>query len=747
MNKCFPSNEIILVVALLLFCKPVTAQKDNQQKLSSADKAKIESLLGQMTLEEKLGQMSLFAAEWDVTGPILKNNYKKMITEGKVGAMLNAYTVDYVHELQRLAVEESRLKIPLLIGYDVIHGHRTIFPIPLGQSCSWDLKLIEDADRVAAIEATAEGINWTFAPMVDIARDPRWGRVMEGSGEDTWLGCKIAEARVKGFQGTDLKANNTLLACAKHFAAYGAPQAGRDYNTVDMSQLSLYEWYLPPFKACLVAGVGSFMTSFNEIAGVPSTCNKWLLTDLLKKEWGFKGFTVTDWTSINELVNHGIAEDNKDAARLSLNAGVDMDMVGSTFLDFGAELLNEKKVNLTRIDEAVRSVLEAKALLGLFDDPYRYCNKTRQENEIMTTDQLALAKKLVSESCVLLKNPNQILPIPEKIKTIAIIGPLGDSKKDMLGSWSAAGQWEKCVTLLEGIKNRTGNKMEIVYEKGCNTNDDDKSGFDAAMKVAMNADYIILALGENNWMSGEAASRSKIDLPGVQNELAEAIVKTGKPVAVLLFNGRPLAITKLTSLPIAILETWFGGTQAGNGIADVLFGDVNPAGKLTMTFPRTEDQIPVFYNGKNTGRPYNPADPNAKYVSRYLDCSNDPLFPFGYGLSYTTFAYSNLVTTVEGSKINISVQIANTGNRDGEEVVQLYIRDKVGTITRPLKELKGFQKVLIKKGETKTIAFNLTTDDLAFYHPDLKKYWEPGEFVVFTGTNSVETISKSITVK
>jgi beta-glucosidase len=652
-----------------------------------------------------------------------------------------------VRELQRMAVEESRLKIPLIFGYDVIHGHRTIFPIPLAQACSWDLEAIEQSERIAAQEATAEGINWTFAPMVDIARDPRWGRVAEGAGEDTWLGCRIGAARVRGFQGNDLKAKNTLLSCVKHYAAYGAAQAGRDYNTVDMSQLSLYEWYLPPYKATVDAGVASAMTSFNEIAGVPSTANRWLLTDLLRNDWGFKGFVVTDYTSINEMVNHGNAADNKDAARLAINAGVDMDMQGSTYLDYLSQLIKENKVSMTEIDRSVRVILEAKAKLGLFDDPYHYCNKDRQEKEIMTPDQLAFARKFVSSSCVLLKNPNQILPVPAAVNRIAVIGPLGDSKKDMLGNWSAAGNWEKCVTLVEGMKNRTGNQVEIMYEMGCNVNDDDKSRFDAALQLASKADYVILALGENGWMSGEASSRSNIDIPGVQNELAEAIVKTGKPVAVVLFNGRPLAITKLNNLPVAILETWFGGTQAGNGIADVLFGDVNPSGKLTMTFPLNLGQVPVFYNAKNTGRPYNPADPGAKYVSRYLDCSNDPLYPFGYGLSYTTFAYSGLVARVDGSKINIKVNVANTGTRDGEEVVQLYVRDKVGSITRPVKELKGFSKVLIKKGETRQVEFSLTTDDLAFYHPDLKKYWEPGEFIIYTGTSSAETVSTTINLK
>jgi beta-glucosidase len=738
--------KISAILMLLLIAETVQSQNTGEGGIVSADNAKIEALIKNMTVDEKAGQLTLFMSGWDVTGPTLSTNYQKLIKEGKVGGLFNAYTVDYVREFQRMAVEESRLKIPMIFGYDVIHGHRTIFPIPLGQSCSWNLAAIEQSERIAAQEATAEGLNWTFSPMVDVARDPRWGRVAEGSGEDTWLGSKIAAARVRGFQGTDLKSNNTMMACAKHFAAYGAAQGGRDYHTVDVSELSLYEWYLPPYKACLDAGAGSIMTSFNEIAGVPSTANKWLMTDLLRNDWGFNGFVVTDYTSINEMVNHGNAENNKDAARLAINAGVDMDMMGSTYLDYLPELIKEKKVSMDAVDNAVRWVLKAKMKLGLFDDPYRYCNKSRQENEVMTPDQLAFARKLVAESCVLLKNPGQILPIPETVKTIAIIGPLGDSKKDMLGNWSAAGKWEQCVTLLEGVKSRAGSRVELLYEKGCNTNDGDKRGFEAALKLAQKADFIILALGENGWMSGEAASRSTIDLPGVQNDLAEAMAKTGKPVAVVLFNGRPLTISRLSSLNVAILETWFGGTQAGNGIADLLFGDKNPSGKLTMTFPRNEGQIPIFYNAKNTGRPYNPADSGAKYVSRYLDCSNDPLYPFGYGLSYTTFTYANLETRVDGDKINVTVQVSNTGNRDGEEVVQLYIRDKVGSVTRPVKELKGFQKVNIKKGETKSIAFSLTTADLAFYHPDLKKYWEPGEFTAFAGTNSAETISATFKV-
>ena len=739
--------KLIAAALITLITMNYMANKGFCQAVSPADKAKIDDLMKSMTLEEKIGQLSLFSSDWDVTGPTLNPNYKKLIREGKVGAIFNAYTVDYVKDLQKMAVEESRLHIPLIFGYDVIHGHRTIFPIPLGQASSWDLGMIEQSESIAASEATAEGINWTFAPMVDIARDPRWGRVAEGAGEDTWLGCKVAAARVKGFQGPDLKSGKTLLSCTKHFAAYGAPQAGRDYNTVDMSQLSLYEWYLPPYRACVDAGVASAMTSFNEIAGVPSTANKWLLTDLMRKDWGFKGFVVTDYTSINELVEHGIAADVKEAADLSMNAGVDMDMQGSTYMDYLQTLIKEKKVSMERIDEAVRVILEAKAKLGLFENPYRFCNKERQSKEIMTAENIAFARKMAASACVLLKNDKQTLPIPATVKTIAVIGPLGDSKKDMLGNWSAAGNWEKCVTLVEGLKDKYKGKAEILYTQGCNSNDDDQSGFAEAVKVAGKADFVVLALGENGWMSGESSCRTSIDLPGVQNDLAAEIVKTGKPVAVVLFNGRPLAMEKLHSIAPAILETWFGGTEAGNGIADVLSGDVNPAGKLTMTFPRSVGQIPIFYNVKNTGRPYTPTDPKAKYLSHYLDCSNDPLYPFGYGLSYTSFAYKDIHAKVSGDKIQVSVNVTNTGTRDGEEVVQLYIRDKVGTVTRPVKELKGFQKILLKKGESKVVDFTITRDDLAFYHTDLKKYWEPGEFDAFAGGSSATTISAKFELK
>jgi beta-glucosidase len=735
--------KTILLAALVALSLQLACTHKKAQPADRVTDVFIDELMRKMTLEEKIGQLNLLDGGDFITGNASGSDIGNKIKEGKVGALLNIRSVEKIRDAQRVAVEESRLGIPLIFGLDVLHGYSTIFPIPLAQACSWDLEAIQKSDRIAATEATAEGLNWTFAPMVDIARDPRWGRVAEGAGEDTWLGCRIAEARVRGFQGNNLKDVNTMLACVKHFAAYGAAEGGREYNTVDMSEVSLLEWYLPPYKAAVDAGVGSVMTSFNEIAGVPSTSNHWLLTDLLKKEWGFQGFVVTDYTAINELVNHGVAADNKAAAALALNAGVDMDMVGSTFLDYLKQLAGEKKVSVSTIDNAVRRVLEAKKKLGLFDTPYRYCDEKREAKDLMTPENLQFAREFTAKSCVLLKNVAHTLPIPSSVKTIAVIGPLGDSQQDMLGVWSAAGQEDRCVTLLQGIKNKLGEKTSVICEKGCNTNDDDRSGFNAALKAARKADYVLLALGENCWMSGEAASRANIDLPGVQNELAKEIIKLGKPTVVVLFNGRPLAITELAEIAPAILETWFGGTEAGNGIADVLFGDYNPSGKLTMTFPRSVGQVPIYYNSKNTGRPLIPDYPNNKYVSRYLDLPNDPLYPFGYGLSYTSFEYSNLQVDVNGAKINISVDVKNTGKVDGEEVVQLYTHDKVATLTRPVKELKGFAKIIIPVSETRTVNFSLTPEDLSFVHSDLKNYWEPGEFEVFVGTNSVKTISKT----
>jgi beta-glucosidase len=738
MKRLFSIISIIILPCLPYSCKQETVTTPDRKMGAFVD-----DLINKMTLEEKIGQLSLFTSDWSSTGPSMRNDYTDLIRQGKAGSVFNAYTVDFVHELQRIAVEETRLHIPLIFGYDVIHGHRTIFPIPLGQASTWDTTMIEKSERIAATEATAEGLNWVFAPMVDISRDPRWGRVMEGSGEDTFLGSLISAARVKGYQGENLSDNNSVIACVKHFAAYGAPQAGRDYHTVDMSERSLYEWYLPVYKAAVDAGVGSVMTSFNEIAGIPSTSNKWLLTDLLRDDWKFDGFIVTDYGSINELIPHGVASDQVHAAELSIKAGVDMDMQGSAFLDHLEDLVKSKKVTEESINNAVRRVLVAKYRLGLFEDPYRYCDKKREAEEIMTPGFRAFAREFAAKSCVLLKNENKTLPIPATVKTIALIGPLADSKEDMLGSWSGAGQADKCVTLLEGLKNRVKGSVNILTVKGCGINNEGTEEINKAVSAAQKSDFVILALGESRMMSGEAACRTDISLPGIQMKLAEAVIKTGKPVAVVLFNGRPLVIPDLDKIAPAILETWFGGTEAGNGIADVLFGETNPSGKLTMTFPRNVGQIPVFYNSKNTGRPINPENPYEKYKSNYLDTPNDPLYPFGYGLSYTSFSYSEIKLTRDSispdENLVASVDISNTGDMDGEEIVQLYVRDLVGEVTRPVKELKAFRKVHIKKGETVTVTFTIFPEDLSYYHQDMRFSVDPGDFELFIGTNSEKT--------
>jgi beta-glucosidase len=730
--------SILLIISCVLFkaCKNVPVIKQDNYNL------KADSIIRLMTLEEKIGQMTLFTSDWSSTGPSMRKDNIELIRKGKVGGIFNAYTVDYVKSLQKIAVEETRLGIPLLFGYDVIHGHRTIFPIPLGQAASWDTALIRKSERIAASEASAEGINWTFAPMVDLTRDPRWGRVMEGAGEDTWLGSLIAKARVKGFQGTDLQDESSLLACAKHFAAYGAAQAGRDYNPAELSQLTLYEWYLPMYKACVDAGVGSVMTSFNDINGIPSTSDKWLLNDLLRKDWRFDGFIVTDYTAINELIPHGVAADSSEAAFLSINAGVDMDMQGSVFMNKLADLVKSGKVSEEIINEAVKKILISKYKLGLFKDPYKNCDKDREKEDIMRKEYLDFAREFAAKSFVLLKNNNSTLPVKSRKGTIAVIGPLADSRTDMLGSWSAAGQPEKCVTLLEGVTKKVNGSGIVITAKGCNINDNSTSGISEAVSAARKADFIILALGESRDMSGEAACRTDLNLPGMQMELAQAVINVGKPVAVVLFNGRPLVIPELDRIAPAILETWFAGTEAGNAIADVLFGEVNPSGKITMSFPGNVGQIPLYYNAKNTGRPVDPGIPDEKYKSKYLDSPNTPLYPFGYGLSYTTFIYSELQLNKtefqRNEQIIASVDIKNSGDFDGEEIVQLYIHDLVGEVTRPVKELKGFRKVFIKKNETVTVSFSILPDDLSYYHQDLSYHFDPGEFELYIGTSSAE---------
>jgi len=742
-NSIFPLNQqfilsLILFTGLLMACGQKTEVATDQK-----GEAFIDDLMDKMTLEEKIGQLNLVASSDFITGDFSATDIGKKVRDGKVGAILNIRSAKKIRTVQKAAIEETRLGIPILFGLDIIHGYKTIFPIPLGLSCSFDLDLIHKTARIAALESSADGLAWTYSPMVDVSRDPRWGRVAEGSGEDTYLGCLVAEAYVRGYQGDDLSANNTIMACVKHFAAYGDAEAGREYNTVDLSKLTLFEYYLPPFQAAVDAGVGSLMTAFNEISGVPSTSNRWLLRNVLRDQWGFEGFTVSDYSSINELIEHGVATDTSQTAELAMKAGVDMDMQGSAYLNYLKKLVDEGKISKDLINQAVRRILEAKVKLGLFDDPYKYCDEKRLKTDIMNEEQLAAARESVAKSCVLLKNENNTLPISKDVKSIAIIGPLGNAKKDMLGNWMAAGEPEKAVTLLEGVKNKVGSNVRMQWTEGCKVNGTDKSGFTDAVNLAKQSDFVILALGEHGWMSGEAASRTNINLPGVQNELAEAVIKTGKPTAVVLFNGRPLTITKLNEIAPAILETWFGGTQAGNGIADVLFGDYNPSGKLTMTFPRSVGQVPIYYNHKNTGRPVDPQRSDFKYLSKYIDSSNEPLYPFGYGLSYTTFKYADFSVKVERDQIKIGVNVSNTGDMDGEEVVHLYVQDKVGTITRPVKELKGFQKVMIKKGESKILNFTLTKDDLAFYHPDLKKYFEPGEFTISVGGNSAETIFKT----
>lgn len=704
----------------------------------------ITRLISKMTLEEKLGQLNQLSGEGDITGPQSKTDYLEAIKAGRVGSMLNVFTVKYTQKLQRQAVEETRLGIPLLFGYDVIHGHRTIFPISLGEAASWDLQAIEKSARVAASEASAEGIHWTFAPMVDIARDPRWGRISEGAGEDPYLGSLIARARIKGFQGDDLSKPNTILATAKHFAVYGLAQAGRDYHTTDVSDVELWNTYLPPFKATVDAGVATFMTAFNDLNGVPATGNRYLLTDVLKQQWAFKGFVVSDYTAVNELVPHGFAANDKHAAELSLNAGLDMEMVGQLFLGHLKTLIQEGKVKESQVDAAVRRILEMKYRLGLFEDPYRYNNEKRQAREIYKPEYLEAARDVARKSIVLLKNKNRTLPLSKTTPTIAVIGPLADSRRDMLGSWHAAGNWDKPITLLEGIKAAVDPSVKVTYAKGASYDffSKDESGFAEAIALAKEADVIVLGMGESGRMSGEARSRTSIDIPGNQQKLMRKLKKLGKPMVLVLMNGRPLSISWEDENIDAIVETWFAGTMGGNAIADVLFGDYNPSGKLPVTFPRNLGQVPIYYNMKNTGRPH---VPNGEYTSHYLDAPNTPLYPFGYGLSYTQFRYSNIEldkTSINASGVlTASVTVTNTGDYDGKETVQLYIRDLVGSITRPVKELKGFQQIELKKGESKQVAFKITAHHLAFYRQDLTFGAEAGDFQLFIGGDSANVKS------
>ena len=760
------SRKIILLffVAGSLF---TGAQTKTANAQDSKMNAFVSNLMGKMTPEEKIGQLNLLTPGGAVTGSVVSKDVDEKIKKGLVGGLFGITGPDKVRQAQDIAMKNSRLHIPLKFGLDVIHGHKTIFPIPLGLSCSWDMPLIEKAARIAATEASADGLDWVFSPMVDIARDPRWGRISEGSGEDPYLGSLVAKAMVKGYQGDGLSKDNTVMACVKHFALYGASEAGREYNTVDMSRVKMYQYYLSPYKAAIDAGVGSVMSSFNEIDGIPATGNRWLLTDLLRRQWGFKGLVVSDYTSLNEMTAHGMG-DLQTVSALALKAGLDMDMVGEGYLTTLKKSLKEGKAGQQDIDRACRRVLEAKYKLGLFEDPYRRMDMQRANREILSEDNRKAGRNFAAHSFVLLKNSQQTLPLKQS-GTLALVGPLASNQRNMLGTWAVSGDWNKSVTVMEGIKNLAGDKVNIIYAKGANLSDDTafakrvnvfgpeietdlrspEAMIQEAVAAANKSDVVVAVVGEAADMTGESSSRSEINIPESQENLLKALVKTGKPLVLVLFNGRPLTLTWENDHAHAILDVWFGGTEAGNAIADVLFGNYNPSGKLTATFPRNTGQIPLYYNHKNTGRPYDGSG-FPKFKSNYLDVSNDPLFPFGFGLSYTQFRYSELSLSKKeikpAEKLQIKVTVTNTGDYDGEETAQLYIRDLVGSLTQPVKELKGFQKVFLKKGESRELVFTLGASDLMFFNNELKYLYEPGDFEVFVGTSSEEVKKAAFTL-
>ncbi|RPI73244.1 MAG: glycosyl hydrolase [Ignavibacteriales bacterium] len=703
---------------------------------------RVDSVLSLMTIDEKIGQLNQlsYGSGWGPTVKVeIPSQYNEMIKQGKIGSFLNATGADLTFELQKIVLTESRLKIPLIFGLDVIHGFRTTFPVPIAEASTWEPDLIEKSAYYQSLEASSAGIHWTFSPMVDIARDPRWGRIVEGSGEDPYLGSIMSAARVKGYQGDF--SNDNIIACAKHFAAYGGAEGGRDYNTVDISERSLRDIYLPPFKSALDAGVETFMASFNEISGIPSSGSKFLLTDILRNEWGFKGFVVSDWNSIGEMINHNYSEDLKNAAMISINSGMDMDMEARAFINHLKELLKENKVTEEVIDEAVKRILRIKFKLGLFDDPFKYCSKDRESENIMNEEVQKAALEVAKRSIVLLKNENELLPLKKDLKKIAVIGPLAESKEDPLGAWAGFGNPEDVVTVVEGLKKYITDDTEILYSQGCEIEGESTDGFNDAVQTADESDIVILCLGESRDMSGEARNRSSLDLPGVQQQLAEAIYKTGKPIVVVLMNGRPLSIGWIDENMPAVIEAWFLGIKSGDAIAEVLFGNYNPSGKLPVTFPRSVGQVPIYYNHKNTGRP---GDEKNHYTSRYLDLPLTPLYPFGYGLSYTNFEISDLnLSSPEISfndNLTITVKVKNTGSYDGEEVVQLYVQDLVASVTRPIKELKRFEKIFLKKGEEKEITFNISEKDLRFTGQQMKTISEPGDFKVYIGANSAEVI-------
>lgn len=766
MNKYFKKTGLLLA-AIWIGITAAQAQKSPQDM----DRF-ITELMNKMTIEEKIGQLNLPVSGEITTGQAKSSDVAKKIEQGLVGGLFNLKGVAKIRDVQKLAVENSRLGIPLLFGMDVIHGYETIFPIPLGISCSWNMAAVENMAHISAVEASADGICWTFSPMVDISRDPRWGRVSEGNGEDPFLGGSIAKALVSGYQGANLgeqlKRNDEIMACVKHFALYGAAEAGRDYNTVDMSRNRMFNEYLYPYQAAVEAGAGSVMASFNEVDGIPATANKWLMTDILRKQWGFKGFVVTDFTGIAEMVAHGIGDLQTVSAR-ALNAGVDMDMVSEGYMGTIKKSMDEGKVSMEALDTACRRILEAKYKLGLFDDPYKYCDLSRPTRDIFTKEHREAARKIAGECFVLLKNDSVILhqgspkmpllPL-KKQGTVAVIGPLANTRNNMPGTWSVAARLNDYPSVYEGLKEITAGKVNITYAKGSNLISDaayeeratmfgrslnrdnrtDKEMLDEALKVAADADVIVAALGESSEMTGESSCRTNLDIPDVQHTLLQALLKTGKPVVLALFTGRPLTLTWEQEHVPAILNVWFGGSEAAYAIGDVLFGAVNPSGKLTMSFPKNVGQIPLFYNHKNTGRPLPEGKWFEKFRSNYLDVDNDPLYPFGYGLSYTTFQYSDIALSApemeQNGSVTATVMVTNTGKCAGAEVVQLYIRDLVGSITRPVRELKGFKKVFLKAGESKKVSFKITPDLLHFYNYNLQYVAEPGDFDVFIGGSS-----------
>ncbi|MFY7671070.1 beta-glucosidase BglX [Tenacibaculum sp. MEBiC06402] len=745
-----------LVIISFLSCNQQTTTKTSSNDVIDQ---KVDSLLQLMTLEEKIGQMNQYNGFWDVTGPVPSagDAAKKYdhLKKGWVGSMLNVRGVENVRKVQKIAVEESRLGIPLIIGFDVIHGYETQSPIPLAESASWDLEAIKKSAQMAAKEAAAAGINWTFAPMVDISRDARWGRVMEGAGEDPYLGSKIGVARVEGFQGEDLSNPYTIAACAKHFAAYGFAESGKDYNTADVGLSTLYNTILPPFKSAHEAGVKTFMNSFNELNGIPATGDEFLQRVILKGEWNYEGFVVSDWGSIMEMIAHGYAKDKKHAAELAANAGSDMDMESYAYVNELATLVKEGKVSEDHITDAARRILRVKFELGLFEDPYKYCDESREKEVIGSREMHDAALDMAKKSIVLLKNENNLLPLKKNGQKIALIGTLASDKNSPLGNWRLAAKDDSAVSVLEGMKAYADN--ELTYAEGAKLylgktnfpselvlNTTDKSKFNEAIAIAKKADVVVMVLGEVGYQSGEARSRAELDLPGVQQELLEAIYKVNKNIVLVLNNGRPLAITWANENIPAIVEAWQLGSQAGNAIAQVLYGDYNPSGKLPMTFPRSVGQVPIYYNYKNTGRP---GPKKEVFWSHYQDESNSPLYPFGYGLSYTTFEYKNLKASIDTGSINVSVDITNTGKIKGKEVAQLYIRDLIASVTRPVKELKGFEMIELSPGETKTVSFKLTKDELGFYNNQREFVVEPGEFKIFVGGSSLSNLETTIDYK